>query len=288
MAFGDYHVHTSVSHCCKESYGIPEARTKAVLERGLPQVGITDHDVPFKNQFIAKHKDTIQQNNWNDVLLGIEASIRDEKGRIAISRKNLALLDYLMISEHVHIMPAYTLMRKGRKDLEHWWNDGGKRHLVEKWYARHAAMTALAIERYKPDVLAHPWRYPWHKGFLDEATIHAYEPVLNAAAKHGVKLEISRVIMTVVNRDLDGGQAGQLIQEVSTFKPWQGTVAHALLEPVAFFSKFYSTCQDSGITFTMGSDAHNLENVGDFPRLERFFDAIGLKQKNITRVLKEK
>jgi predicted metal-dependent phosphoesterase TrpH len=73
----DYHVHTSASHCCKEQYGTVEA-WQAATERGLEHIGITDHDVPHKNQFLIKHRDAMR--GLNGALLGLEVSIRDREG----------------------------------------------------------------------------------------------------------------------------------------------------------------------------------------------------------------
>nr|MDO8111951.1 PHP domain-containing protein [Candidatus Sigynarchaeota archaeon] len=281
LAISDYHVHTSASHCCKERYGVEDA-WNAARDRGVEHIGITDHDVPFKNGFLKAQRETTKR--LDGVLQGLEVSIRDARGKIQVSKHALAMLDFVLIAEHVHIMPAWTLFRKGHRQFEAWWNDPQERYLVEKYYDKHATMTWNALDRNRVDILAHPWRFPWHKGILDVATIGISEKVIRKAVERGVHVEFSRAVMNILQQDLapkDGKDFG-----IPALRPWKGRYGHELVRPVPFFRQYFGMCQDLGAMFTLGSDAHKLDGIGVFPGIESLLDAVDIKRKNIVHVLK--
>jgi len=265
-----------VSACCKEDYGIPEA-WQVAQARGITALGISDHDVPFKNGFLKKHYKIT--SGLENVFLGLETSIRSESGKIMVSKRNLALLDYLMVSEHIHIMSSWTLLRKGRKYLEKWWTNPEMQYKVEKFYKKHARMTLNALKKYKPDILAHPWRFPWHRAFFDNATLEVYEPVLQIAQKYGVHVEISRAIMSIVDEELQGNLKSKI--DYSGIKTWDGEYHHEVMQPVEFLKQYFRTCKELGVKFTLGSDAHRIEDIGKFPKIEVFMKHFNISEKDI-------
>jgi histidinol phosphatase-like PHP family hydrolase len=275
-------VHTIASHCCKESYG-PIGAWNAARGRGIEHVGITDHDVPFRNGYLQEHARAVKGKEG--LLLGLEVSIRDEQGRIQVAKRDLALLDYVLIAEHVHIMPTWTFLRKGHKAFSAWWRDPAEQHLVEKYYERHSRMTCMALERNRVDVLAHPWRFPWHQGILDKASLQVTERVVRKAVEKGVKIEVSRVIITLVRREIEPGTTRPVY--LSAFPPWKGNLEHEVLLPAEFFRAYFEMCQQLGATFTLGSDAHKLADIGAFGNIDGFLAATGLREKNIVQVLKD-
>jgi histidinol phosphatase-like PHP family hydrolase len=277
----DFHVHTHYSGCCKETYGIKEA-WDAARDRGIETLGISDHDVPYKNQYLKKQHAIASK--LENVLLGMEVSIRYGDGKILVSRKNLQLLDYFLISEHIHIMPSWTLMKKGRKNFKSWWKDPGERFKIEKFYQKHAMMTYKALEKNKPDILAHPWRYPWHGGILDKATLEVYEKVLHLAGKLGVKIELSRSVMSLVISDLEGKGVENF--ELEEFPSWKGQMEHELMRPVEFFKLYSRSCVANGIEFTLGSDAHRLVDIANYPDLDKIIKTLAIPEKIIIQSLK--
>jgi histidinol phosphatase-like PHP family hydrolase len=46
-------------------------------------------------------------------------------------------------------------------------------------------------------------------------------------------------------------------------------------------------CQQLGATFTLGSDAHKLADIGVFGDFDAFLLATGLREKNIVQKLKD-
>ncbi len=281
-ATSDYHVHTSASHCCKEHYGPVDAWNVA-RDRGIEHLGITDHDVPFKNGYLVAHEQAVKGKEG--LLLGLEVSIRDGQGRIQVAKRDLERLDYVLLAEHVHIMPTWTFLRKGHKAFASWWADPAKRHLVEKYYERHARMTCMALERNRVDVLAHPWRFPWHRGILDKASLQATERVVRAAVAKGVKIEVSRVVITMVLKA--AGQGNGRAADQPAFPPWKGSLEHEVMPPAAFFRAYFDMCQQLGATFTLGSDAHKLADIGQFGNIDAFLATTGLREKDIVQVLKD-
>lgn len=273
--FGDFHVHTRVSGCCKEDYGIKEAWLVA-QERGAAAIGITDHDVPFKNGYMKGHRAVT--NELDGVYLGIEVSIRSETGKIAVSKEILGMVDYYTISEHVHIMPFWTLMKQTRKGFRSWWKDDSKRHKVEKFYKKHAAMTVNALRRNDADVLTHPWRFPWHPGILDVATIEVSLPVLDEIARKGMHIELSERVLGLVQREIDGEgpQHPDLL-------PWKGIFEHRIAGAPEFFSLYFQEVTSRGIGIVLGSDAHRLADVANFEGIEGQLKAMHLDPGKISR-----
>ncbi|MFX0101037.1 MAG: PHP domain-containing protein [Candidatus Hodarchaeota archaeon] len=277
----DFHVHTHYSGCCKETYGIKEA-WNAARERGVETLGISDHDVPFKNQHLKKQRVIVSE--LENVMLGLEVSIRDGNGKIMVSRENLELLDYFLISEHIHIMPSWTLMKKGRKNFTSWWKNPQERYKIEKFYKKHAMMTFKALERNKPDILAHPWRYPWHGGILDKATLDVYEKVLQKAAKLGVRIELSRSVMNLVISDIEGRGVKSI--NIEEFPSWKGEMDHELMQPLEFFKRYAKNCLANGVEFSLGSDAHKLAEIGNFPNIDNFIKVLDIPENKIVQTLK--
>lgn len=263
----DHHVHTRVSGCCKESYDLVDAWARA-QDLEIKHLGITDHDVPFKNKYLF---DQVARAREHDGLhVGMEVTIRDGKGGIQVARRVLDQLDFLVLSEHVHVMPAHTIFKQARRNLQSWWRLPGKQHLVDRFYSKLASMSTSAITRHEPAILAHPWRFPWHAGILDAATIDAYEPVLAAAARAGTRIEFSRVVMGIAGRDLDGTYT------MPGLPPWRGTWQHETERPVPFFTRFFAACKAHGLRLALGSDAHKLADVASFPDLDRTLQALGI------------
>ena len=263
----DFHVHTRVSGCCKESYDILDAWAHA-KSRGIERLAITDHDVPFKNGFVEKHAKHAREHAG--LLIGMEVTMRDGKGGIQVSKKKLDQLDILVLSEHVHVMPFHTIFKRARRAYVSWWQDTAKRHRVDTFYNKIATMSAAGIERHRPDILAHPWRFPWHRGYLDIGTIEAYEPVLAAAARMGTRIEFSRIVMTMIGNDIDGTTS------MPDLPSWRGMYQHEMRAAAPFFAEFFTRCKDHGLKLALGSDAHKLADVGTFPDLERAMKACNI------------
>jgi histidinol phosphatase-like PHP family hydrolase len=278
----DYHVHTSASHCCKEQYGIVEA-WNAATERSLEHVGITDHDNPHNNRFLIKQREAMR--DLNGAMLGLEVSIRDRNGHISVSRNDLDRLDFVLLAEHVHIMPKWTFLRKGHAAFKSWWENPREQYLIEKYYDRHATMTYNALCRNHADVVAHPWRFPLHQGILDKAIIDSYDKVIRKAVERDVKIEISRSVMAQVLADLNVPSDDNPLS--INLKPWKAGAEHEILRAVPFFRSFFGMCKDLGARFTMGSDAHKLQDIGIFPEHERVLNAMGITEKHIVHELKE-
>lgn len=253
------------------------------MARGIEHLGITDHDVPFHNGYLQSHARAMAGKQG--LLLGLEVSIRDEHGRIQVAKRDLERLDYVLLAEHVHVMPATTFLRKGRKAFASWWSDPAMQHLVEKFYDRHARMTCAALERNRVDVLAHPWRFPWHQGILDKASLQISERVVRKAVERGVKIEVSRVIMNIVRREPGTGD-GRIV-DAAMFPPWKGSMEHEILTPSAFFREYFEMCRQFGATFTLGSDAHKIADIGNFNDIDAFLLATGLRERDIIQALKD-
>ncbi len=101
----DFHTHTVFSH----GKGTIEDNVKVAIAKGLKTIGISDHgsDHIF---FGVKRKDFFQMRNQIEklkvkypnieILLGLEANIINKSGKMAITKEEIAMFDYIMAGYH--------------------------------------------------------------------------------------------------------------------------------------------------------------------------------------------
>jgi len=110
LILGDYHTHTVFSH----GKSTIEANVKAVRERGLKEIAITDHGLRhmafgMKNRDIPKMRSIIDNLNqeYSDikVLFGVEANIYCKEGYIDLNDRQTENLDVVLAGFHKGVWP---------------------------------------------------------------------------------------------------------------------------------------------------------------------------------------
>lgn len=158
--WGDYHTHTVYS----DGRGTVLENVLAAKEKGLKEVGITDHGprnvgvgVERAETFLVIQAEARRINECFDrpwVLVGAEADVIDVDGALDVPRSIARELDLLIAGLHPYVLPAKA---QGFTDfivpnqLKAW-----SRWQQEK--ARNVNTKALieAINRYPVDIVSHP------------------------------------------------------------------------------------------------------------------------------------
>lgn len=116
IILGDYHTHTIYSsgkHNSKHAKGTIFENAKIAKQKGLEEIGITEHGFShklfgLKKENIKKIKEEIEiaQNELGiKILLGIEANIVSSNGDIDISKEERQLFDYVALGFHSFAKP---------------------------------------------------------------------------------------------------------------------------------------------------------------------------------------
>lgn len=110
--WGDYHTHSRHSDGRQSEVQIVEAARK----RGLKEIAITDHGplalgIGMKNAgILTAMRQRIDDLNHIypdiEILLGVEANIRDLEGKLDVEGKELELLDILIAGLHPYTIPT--------------------------------------------------------------------------------------------------------------------------------------------------------------------------------------
>lgn len=156
--YADYHTHTVYSH----GSGEIEDNVKVALERGLCQIGITDHG--FKHTVFGLSEYRYRQMRSEvqrlksiypiDILLGVEANLTGLKGTIDITDEQYENIDIVVAGYHKATFP------KAFSDIFKMHGAGIYRNLTgvstAKMIARSTEAYVKAIEKNPIDILSHP------------------------------------------------------------------------------------------------------------------------------------
>ena len=161
IILGDYHTHTIYSsgkHNSKHAKGTIYENALAAKQKGLKEIGITEHGLSHKlyglqKKHIAKMRSEIEQAKQElgiNILLGIEANIVSSNGDIDLTQEEIELFDYVIVGFHSFAKPKSfsqlfkffipnILGFKRKKDIE-----------------RNTRALKLAMENNKINIISHP------------------------------------------------------------------------------------------------------------------------------------
>lgn len=254
----DFHVHTHHSGCCKEDYDILDAIARA-RERGCAGIGVSDHCnyKRFNASFVFDQKRAITKSGLRPhARVGLEITILDPKGRLGVHPKYLEALDYYIISEHLHIAKLFSPFFRIKHKIEKWYAAPTKYQAkIRRFHARYRALTLNAIEANPRTIFAHAYRFPRKHRVFDPVLLELAEDLADAAQAANVAIEV---------------HSGFLAAGLGEDTP------HA-----AFVREFFKICTRYDLAYALGSDAHNLANVGRFPRLAEALHGLGVSPRRL-------
>lgn len=114
IADHDFHIHSTVSRCCKDENQTPEAILSYAEENGFRKICLTNHfwdeTVKSEAEWIEEHSYSyltsvlpLPQKNGIDFLFGAEIDM-DYNGVLGISPERLSTLDFVTVATtHMHL-----------------------------------------------------------------------------------------------------------------------------------------------------------------------------------------
>jgi histidinol phosphatase-like PHP family hydrolase len=234
----DIHVHTLRSPCGKEEM-IPADILRVALDMGLDKIAITDHFYPVTDAF--EIEETRQAFEEAQLLTGNPIEIFFGCEAEIMGPGRTAGSTELAESLDFVMAGASHFQNKGITDFPEGSDD------IEKalYFLRNFE---YAVSLPWVDVIAHPFFV--HPNALTPGAVEILEnkhlrPSLEIAKENGVAMEMSRRIFHTP-------------------------------EQLIFSARFYALCKEIGLKFTIGSDAHELKDIGNIRVLRPFIKEMGL------------
>ena len=237
----DLHIHTFHSPCGKLEMLLPDIIHTAV-QRGITQLGITDHFYPSTDPDIfddirsAAADACSKMENPPEIFFGCEAEVMSP-GSTTATPELAAQLDFVMAA-------ATHFQNKGITDLP---ADRSDRSIADHFLK----MFEYAVSLPWVDTIAHPFFVV--PGICPVEVLYLLQdsdllPAIELAKENNIAMEISRRV----------------------FFPGQ----------LEFSVRFYELCKKVGLKFSIGSDAHALVDVGNMQILRPVINTLGLTEKD--------
>ena len=254
VADHDFHIHSTVSRCCKDPLQTPERILQYAKDNGYRKICLTNHfwdeKVPSEAEWIEEHGYKyltsvlpLPEKEGINFLFGAEIDM-DYNGVLGISGETLAELDFVTVATtHMHL--AGNTVRKKIETPE---------EAAEIWLLRLNALLEKDL--------------PWHK-----------IGVAHLTCGHIFKGRTPEVIKLLEDEDLynvfsDCAQKGLGIELNMKTLSMSEEEKKILLRP-------YFIAKDCGCKFYLGSDSHKreaLENVKS--NFENIINLLDLKEKD--------
>ncbi len=236
----DLHVHTFRSPCGKDEM-VPADILRVALDKGLDRLGITDHFYPMTDPFeIEETRIAFEEAQF---LTGnpVELLFGCE---VEVSGPGMIAAGPELAESLDFVMAGTThFQNKGITDFPEGLDDVQKAFYVLETFQY--AVTLPWI-----NVIAHPFFvHPTvlTPGAVDVLENYQLRPALEIAKENGIAMEISRRI-------------------------------YHMPEQFIFAARFYALCKEIGLKFTIGSDAHQLQDIGNVLVLRPFIKEMGLTE----------
>lgn len=238
----DLHVHTHHSPCGQDEM-VPGEILRTAAERGIAKLAITDHLYPFTD---LSAFDEIR-SGFADAGSRMNGSIEVFFGcEVEIMAPGRTAGSPELAERMDFVMAGAThFHNRGITDLPEGMDDHETARYILRTFEYAAGLPWV-------DVIAHPFFVIPRVcsgevvGLLTNSELR---PALELARDNDVALEISRRILHTP-------------------------------EQLQFSKRFYPLCKEVGLKFTVGSDAHRLEDVGNVRVLEPFINEMGLTEKD--------
>lgn len=237
----DYHTHTTYSH---GKNSVSENAFSA-LEKGLKEVGITDHGFSHPAFGLKKRKlellkrDCIEAQEKCDikVLCGIESNIIGEDGTCDLKEKNYDDFDLFIAGIHKFVMYKFNTAIK--LFVPNQFNSMLKINNVPKSLIKENTKTYINVIKNNPvDIISH----------LNFCCFADAVEVAKACADYGTYLELNSKKTHLSNQEL------------------------------------IDICDKTEVRFVVDSDAHSKERVGEISLVENILDKISFDKSRIDNI----
>jgi histidinol phosphatase-like PHP family hydrolase len=241
-------------------------------KKGRPYACVTDHvHADGDDAFLPLHvavRDALRDDGCAlPIFIGIEASIIDRDGHFPVMISGVCP-DLVLAGEHWIPGTDITMddTASGAAILAEMHRDDRAR--LESMYATVAGMYEKAMTRNHVDVVVHPFDTVFRMGDFDPAIFDLFGDVCDAAVARGVAIEINN----------------KAVQRYVDHSPAVAPVHEGCMDSAAFYRELYSVALDRGVSFSFGSDAHVVQDIGDITSAERFARSQCIPESRILRL----
>lgn len=237
----DLHIHTCSSPCGRDEM-IPADILRVASERGLRFIGLTDHLYPSTD---IKSFDNLrfEISSAKSTMINTPDVFFGCEAEVMAPGRNAGGEELRQFFDYVMI--GATHFQNGITELPK--TESEKE--IGEYYFR---MFEYAVSLSWADTIAHPFYvFPWVcsrniLNYVDDSDLYS---ALQTAKSNNIAMEISQRVI----------EPGQL----------------------EFSRRFYKICKNLGLKFSIGSDAHSLENIGKVKILEPFINEIGIGSEDL-------
>lgn len=259
----DFHIHSCYSF---DSDLKPEDIIRKAQEKSLKEIAITDHCFSLEDleglENRTQHLNQLKKENAG-LLNGIELSI--EESFIMETLKN-GIFDPLdLVIAGIHGFKPFGLYPNFEENgvcsgsFADICKNVGLDVLMNYYFETFNA----AIETGNVDVVAHPFDLFYFAGYLNDHLINSAAATcwLDKCAKYNVRIELNASLLAgwkVKGRGKEGKEGLQ-----------------------KFYIKFVDKCKKQNISFSVGSDAHYLDNIGELESLNYLLKEIEFESTKV-------
>jgi histidinol phosphatase-like PHP family hydrolase len=253
----DYHTHNGFYRGSNEVWTIKQGWHVAKLNN-ISILGISPKLESKEQEFISFLRRELNQLKNPNILLGLEVDCRDPNGTLFLKKENYKLLDYVMAGPHNQPTQSLTLPDLEEADYREYFDE-----------LRNILMNSLG--KNKVDIWVHP--------FLQELELFGdkfwtylepiYLELLDLCQEKDITIEIN------------ANYFRKKTPPQETQSNWKSAQAYFMEKIFILRSMFMTAFKEYDITFSFGSDSHQLENVGNIEECIAFSDEIGIPDNRI-------
>lgn len=267
MPFYDYHIHTKNSSCCKQDYIYLDV-WQNIQRLGLDGFGVSDHYNyhKFDRSFIHGQRMMQKQHQLEKRgLIGLEISIMNYKGDLGLPKQFYSTLDYMIISEHLHVAKPLSGFFTTKKRMLLWAKSYPEtKAKVDRELDRILHHVTEGIRNHPRAILAHVCNFPVNHGFVPPKTLDMIDPILDALQSANGFLELHHNFYSIMMNDTE---------EPAKYKD--------CLPRKAFYTELTKRMHHYSLKFSLGSDAHRLDSLLSKTQWQSFLEKINISEAQL-------
>lgn len=239
----DYHLHTEFAYCAEPGLSLPAVMEK-ITALGLEQVAITEHA-----EHLYFSLDDCRNGNIFLKAGGIDRARNSEFWRVPqyMEAVNRCRSSRVLLGMEVSADPDGKLYIHGDV-LEQLDIVIGSFHWRREYGAEGLVKVTLRLLEAGIDIIGHPFQiFAWHRA---EVPDYFYKELARAARRNNVAVELN---------------------------------SHHKQDCALYDEKSLPFLLEEGVKISIGSDAHSIEEIGDYSYQKRLFEEAGLTDKNEIR-----
>jgi histidinol phosphatase-like PHP family hydrolase len=265
----DHHIHTKASRCCHELYSLLDV-AKRLQDLNYSYICVSDHihydeDDRYFEMHIANATRLIKDGLSVPIFIGGECTIVDLKGRIPNLRNSKGKLGYILLGDHY--IPETRINMDDlnlAKDILKCLFQKDK-HKLKEIINNNISIYIRGIERYKPQILVHPFSTLLRADFTHIDLIEGFEKVCEMCQNSGTAIELNNV---------------QILDCLENPKP-NIIESPDIPQKPEFYRALMKVALSYDIKFSVGSDAHLLKNVGEISAVRKLIEKLDINKEKI-------